>query len=115
MSELPESVATALRLGASVCGAGVALLYFSVLVWTARDVAARSRDWLVRLGAVAAVLLLNVFGLVIYLMLRPRETIAERYERELVEEILAREISTGQFVRADAGGRAESQQGSGDS
>jgi hypothetical protein len=93
MSDIPEGAAEALRLGAMLCGAAVAMLYFSLLVWTARDVAARSRDSAVRIGAVLLVLVLNVLGLVIYLMLRPRETVAEKYERELVEEILAREIS----------------------
>jgi heme/copper-type cytochrome/quinol oxidase subunit 2 len=83
-----------LRLGAALCGAGIALLYFSLIVWTARDVAARSRDTIVRIAAILLVIFLNVFGLVVYLMLRPRETIAERYERELIEEILARELSS---------------------
>jgi hypothetical protein len=36
---------------------------------------------------------LNLFGLVIYLLLRPPETLAERQERALVEEILAREAT----------------------
>jgi hypothetical protein len=93
MSFIPESAAMVLRLAAALCGAAAALLYFSLLVWTARDVAARTRDGLVRLAAVALVLVLNVIGLLIYLMLRPRETIAERYERELIEEILAREVT----------------------
>lgn len=93
MSELPDSAANAIRIAATLCGAGTALLYFSLLVWTARDVAARSRDALVRVAAVLLVLFLNVFGLAVYLMLRPRETIDERYERELIEELLARELS----------------------
>ena len=79
------------------------MLYFSLLVWTARDVSARSRDGLVRLVAVALVLLLNAFGLLIYVLLRPRETIAERYERELVEEILVREVSAAALARSVAG------------
>ncbi len=82
-----------------LCGGAVAMLHFSLLVWTARDVAARSRDYAVRVAAVIAVLLLNVFGLVIYLMLRPRETVAERVERDMIEEILARQISSTMLGR----------------
>jgi hypothetical protein len=89
-----------MRFGAMLCGAAVALLYFSLLVWTARDIAARSRDMAIRIGAVLLVLVLNVLGLVIYLMLRPRETVAERVEREMIEEILAREISAAAAGRA---------------
>jgi hypothetical protein len=35
---------------------------------------------------------LNVFGLILYLMLRPRETLAEAYERSLEEEALLQGI-----------------------
>ncbi len=83
----------ALRLGAMICGASLGLVYLSLLVWTARDISARSRDGLVRLAAVLLVLLLNVVGLAVYVLLRPTETLAERYERELIEEVLAREVT----------------------
>jgi heme/copper-type cytochrome/quinol oxidase subunit 2 len=91
---LPSSAASALRLGAMFCGAAAALLYFSMLVWTARDISARSRDGLVRVAAVLLVLFLNVLGLIVYVLLRPRETVSEKYERELIEEVLAREVSS---------------------
>ena len=93
MVTLPEGTETILRAGVAVCGAAAALLVFSLVLWTARDISSRSRDTLVRLGSVALVLFVPVVGLIVYLLLRPRETISERYERELVEEILAREVS----------------------
>jgi hypothetical protein len=97
---LPAGTTAVLQLAAAACGAAVALLLFSLVVWTARDIAARTRDRLVRLGAVALVLCLPVVGLVVYLLLRPRETVDERYERELIEEILAREVSTAALARS---------------
>jgi hypothetical protein len=75
---------------------------FSLAIWTWRDVSSRSRDGLIRVGALLLVLLVPVFGLVVYLLLRPRETIAERYERELIEEILAREVSAAAIARSRA-------------
>jgi high-affinity Fe2+/Pb2+ permease len=102
MITLPEGTETLLRGGAAVCGALVALLIFSLVIWTARDISARSRDTLVRLGALLLVLLLPLVGLVVYLLLRPRETIAERYERELIEEILTREVSAAAIARSRA-------------
>ena len=89
---VPAGTETILQAAAAVCGAFAALLLVSLLVWTARDVASRSRDRLARLGAVLLVLLVPLVGLVAYLLLRPRETVSERYERELIEEILAREV-----------------------
>ncbi len=85
-------------MAASAAGAGLALFLASLVVWTGRDAAARTNS---RLGQAAAVLLvlgLNVIGLVIYLLLRTPETLAERREREMIEAILTREV-TGQFPR----------------
>ena len=96
------TAATAIRTGALLCGAATALLTFSLVFWTARDVAARTKSNAQRLGALALVLVFNVLGLLIYLLLRPRETIAERYERELIEDILTREVSTAALARAQA-------------
>jgi hypothetical protein len=90
---VPESATTVLQALAAACGAAVALLLFSLVVWAARDIAARSRDGVIRVAAVLLVLCVPVVGLVAYLLLRPRETLRERYERELIEEILARELA----------------------
>jgi sulfite exporter TauE/SafE len=88
-----------MRMAAAGLGAAMALLLFSLAVWAWRDISARSRDSLVRAGAVVLVVGLPAFGIIIYMLLRPRETIAERYERELIEELLAREVSTGALSR----------------
>jgi hypothetical protein len=94
-----ESLKPLLRMIAAGLGAATALLVFSLAVWTYRDVAARTRDGLVRAGALILVLALPLFGLITYLLLRPRETIAERYEREMIEELLAREVTSGALAR----------------
>lgn len=96
---MPDSVSALLPVIGAVCGGAMALLVFSVAFWTARDAAARTRDRALRTAAVALVLVLPVVGSVIYLLLRPRETLADRYERELVEEILAREVSLAELAR----------------
>jgi hypothetical protein len=106
MFEQFEAFMPMLRLFASLAGAGAALLMFSILVWTWRDISARSRDGLVRIGSLILSLLLPLFGTVIYMLLRPRDTIAERYEREMIEELLAREISAGSVARRAISGPA---------
>lgn len=100
---IPERIATLLWLVFAGCGATTALVLLSLAVWTARDVAARARERWARWGAVALVLVFNVFGLLIYLLLRPRDTLAERREREMIEEILARELNAAALARAQAG------------
>lgn len=100
---IPERIATLLWLAFAGCGAATALVLLSLAVWTARDAAARSRERWARWGAVLLVLAFNVFGLLIYLLLRPRDTLADRREREMIEEILARELNAAALARAQAG------------
>ena len=67
-------------------------VWFSIIVWTFLDIRSRSRDKLVWVFATLLVLLFNVFGLVVYLILRPHETLMQAYERSLEEEALLQEI-----------------------
>lgn len=80
--------------------AAVAALWLAMIVWTNRDMRARSRDPLAQVFVTAIVALLNVPGLLIYFLLRPRETLAEAYERSLEEEALLQEIEEKRPVRA---------------
>lgn len=89
---VPESVTNAVQLVLFVLGAYALALYAGLVVWTARDIASRSRDWLSRVLAVLLVLAFNVPGLILYLVLRPRETLAEVYGRALEEEALLQDI-----------------------
>lgn len=70
----------------------VAAFWLAMIVWAYRDIRARSRDVFAQLGSALLVALLTVPGLLIYLLLRPRETLGEAYERSLEEEALLQEI-----------------------
>ncbi len=70
----------------------LAALWLGMVLWTFRDMRVRSRDVLAQGAAALMVAVLNVFGLILYLMLRPRETLAEAYERSLEEEALLQGI-----------------------
>ncbi|MHB8629298.1 MAG: zinc ribbon domain-containing protein [Aggregatilineales bacterium] len=76
----------------TAAGAVIAALWLAIVLWTLRDMRARSRDPLAQAAAGIMVAVLSIFGLVIYLMLRPRETLAEAYERSLEEEALLQGI-----------------------
>jgi len=83
-------------------------LYGGTIVWTFRDMRARSRDVLALIVAVLLVALVPLIGLVVYMMLRPRETLAEAYERSLEQEALLQAIEEpetcsgcGQRVKGD--------------
>ena len=70
----------------------LAAFWLAMIIWSYRDMKARSRDTLARLFVALMVALLNIPGLLIYIFLRPRETLAESYERSLEEEALLQEI-----------------------
>jgi RNA polymerase subunit RPABC4/transcription elongation factor Spt4 len=75
----------------------VVLLWMASVIWTYRDIHARTEETLLQVLGVSLALLIPFAGLGIYTLLRPRQTIAERYERSLEEEYLRHDIEE-QFV-----------------
>lgn len=87
-----ETIASYLAIAAAIVGALLAALWLSLVIWTFRDMRLRSRDPFAQILAALVVALLPGAGLLIYLILRPPETLAEAYERALEEEALLQEI-----------------------
>ena len=73
-------------------GAFLAALWFSLVIWTYRDIRGRARDPLARILAVLVVAVLFLPGIVVYLILRPPRTIEEDYQHTLEEEALLQAI-----------------------
>lgn len=70
----------------------LAAFWLAMIIWTYRDMRARSRDGMAQILVVLMVAVLTLPGLLIYMFLRPRETLSEAYERSLEEEALLQEI-----------------------
>ena len=81
---------------AALFAAFLTATWISVVIWAFRDIRARSRDIFAQILATLLVLiffpLFPLPGLAIYLILRPRETLSEIYERSLEEEALLQGI-----------------------
>lgn len=90
--DLVETISNAVVVIAAFLGAFLAALWLSMVIWTFRDIQARSRDIFAQILATLVVAILTLPGLVIYIMVRPRETLAEAYERSLEEEALLQSI-----------------------
>jgi RNA polymerase subunit RPABC4/transcription elongation factor Spt4 len=73
-------------------GAYLVLLWAASVLWAYRDIRRRSEDASVQVLAVSLVLLLPFVGIPLHLILRPPQTLAEKYERELEQEYLRRDI-----------------------
>ncbi len=84
-AELVENALWVLTLWAA---AFVAALWLALVFWTYRDMRSRHRDVWAALLAALTVAVLFLPGVVIYLLLRPRLTLEEAYQKALEEEAL---------------------------
>jgi RNA polymerase subunit RPABC4/transcription elongation factor Spt4 len=82
-----------LVIGGSFLFAFLAVFWASLIIWTWRDIRSRSQDMVLQVAATLLVTVFSVGGLFIYLILRPRHTLAELYERQLEEESLLAEMT----------------------
>ena len=91
-NELLAQFGTALRVLLTCLSAFSLALWISTVIWVFRDVRARTRDFLLVLLALLLAVAMPFAGVLLYMLLRPRETLAEQYERSLEEEALLQEI-----------------------
>ncbi len=70
----------------------IVALWLSLVFWTYRDIKARARDPLSRILAVLVVAVLFLPGILIYLILRPANTLEDEYQQTLEEEALLQAI-----------------------
>ena len=72
------------------------IFWVSTVVWTFRDIRSRTQDFLSQVLATVLAAVFPIAGLLIYMILRPRQTLAEIYERQLEEESLLAEMTERQ-------------------
>ncbi len=72
------------------------IFWISLIIWTFRDIRSRTQDFMLQIAATVLVAIFFIGGLFIYLILRPRQTLAEIYERQLEEESLLAEMTERQ-------------------
>jgi len=65
------------------------LLWVALTVWVARDVVGRTRNIPFQVFAIIITIVLNIFGLLLYLIIRPQKTLLERYYEELEQQELS--------------------------
>lgn len=79
----------------------VVMLWLGTAYWAFRDMQARTENPILPYFAAALIIfftpLLFVFAVVLYLIMRPRETMAEVYERSLAEESLLAEVERNEL------------------
>jgi RNA polymerase subunit RPABC4/transcription elongation factor Spt4 len=94
---MTENISNLIVAAASLCGGIFVALIAGLTIWTFRDIRSRSRDIFVQILAPVLVAVIPIAGILVYLMLRPRETLAEQYVRALEEESLLSSIENQEF------------------
>src|SRR5438552_14391573 len=87
-----DSLISSLKLAGIISIAYILVLWLSAVVWTYRDVRKRTSDPLSQSVATLLVGLFNLPGLIVYLVIRPHETLAGSYERSLEAEAMLHEL-----------------------
>jgi len=101
-------VARGVQLLVALVGAYLVAFWFALIIWTFQDIQARSRSVMAQIFSTLVVVLFFVPGVLIYLILRPNETLEEAYQRSLEEEYLLQDLdelpvcpSCRRYVRDD--------------
>lgn len=84
----PTFVSNLLLILTGFGGAFIAALWIALVIWTYRDIRSRARDPLVQILSALLVAVLNLPGVLVYIILRPQRTLEEEYQRTLEEEAL---------------------------
>ena len=85
-------IARILQLILALAGAYLLALWFALVVWTYRDITSRSTNAFTQIFSTLVVVLFFVPGALIYLILRPRETLDEAFQRSMEEEYLLQDL-----------------------
>jgi hypothetical protein len=87
-----ETVARGAQFILAIGIAYVVALWFALVAWTFRDIEARSRSVFTQVFSTLLVVLFFVPGLLLYLILRPKETLDQAFQRALEEEYLLQDL-----------------------
>jgi RNA polymerase subunit RPABC4/transcription elongation factor Spt4 len=85
-------VAPAAQVLLALLGAYLVTLWLTLIIWTFRDIEMRSRSVITQIFATLLAVFFFIPGVLLYLILRPRETLDEAFQRALQEEYLLQDL-----------------------
>lgn len=85
-------IARSVQILIALGGAYILTLWFAIVIWTFQDIQARSRSVVAQIFSTLVVLIFSIPGLLIYLILRPRYTLDDAFQRSLEEEYLMQDL-----------------------
>jgi RNA polymerase subunit RPABC4/transcription elongation factor Spt4 len=85
-------IARAVQVLIALGGAYIITLWFAIVVWTFQDIQSRSRSVVAQIFSTLVVLVFSIPGLLVYMILRPRYTLDDAFQRSLEEEYLMQDL-----------------------
>lgn len=85
-------IARTIQILIALGGAYLLTLWFALVVWTFQDIQARSRSVVAQIFSTLVVMLFFLPGLLVYMILRPRYTLDDAFQRSLEEEYLMQDL-----------------------
>jgi len=70
------------------------VLWLAIVIWVGRDIINRTNNILFQVFVILLNVVLPVFGLILYLIIRPSKTLLEKYYEELEYQFLADQTSS---------------------
>ena len=89
---MEEILARTLQVFLALAGGYLIVLWFALVVWTYRDIGSRSQSVVTQIFATLLSLLFFVPGALLYMLMRPRTTLDEAFQRSLEEEYLLQDL-----------------------
>jgi RNA polymerase subunit RPABC4/transcription elongation factor Spt4 len=90
--EIESIIARAAQILLALGGAYFIATWFVLALWTYRDIEARSKNVATQIFSTLLSVFFWIPGVLLYMMLRPKETLDEAYQRSLEEEYLLQDL-----------------------
>ena len=89
---MEEVVARGIQVLIALSGAYLFALWVVLAIWAYRDIESRSKSVVTQVFSTLMVVLFFIPGVLLYMMLRPRETLDSTFQRSLEEEYLLQDL-----------------------
>lgn len=90
--DIEAIAARSLQVLIALGGAYLIATWFVLIVWTFRDIEARSKNVIAQVFSTLLAVFFWVPGVLLYMLLRPKETLDETYQKSLEEEYLLQDL-----------------------
>lgn len=87
-----EIAGRAAQILVALAGSYLVVLWFALIVWTFRDIETRSRNVFTQVFSTLISVLFFIPGVLLYMLLRPKMTLDETFQRSLEEEYLLQDL-----------------------